>query len=243
MSQSPKKPEDIFPVITGDCKSVFGGELLSIILYGSGAGGDYQPGKSDLNFMITLTDTGIDSLENAMGMVKRWRKSSVALPLFVTRSYILDSLDSYPVEFINIKRRCQLVYGEDILANLSFDHKHIRLQIERELRGKLLHLREGWLETAGKPSEIRKLISISLTAFVSLFSALLYLKGIGIPDARRDVISAAADAFAFNASVFLDCDNVRRGSDHFSSTEIKTLFKNYLLTVGRLCNQIDRLEV
>jgi hypothetical protein len=243
MSKVPEKPEDIFPVITADLKAAFGDDLLSIILYGSGAGGDYLPGKSDLNFMITLTERGIESLENALGMVRKWRKSGVALPLFVTRSYISDSLDSYPVEFLNIKRRYKLVFGEDMVAHLTFGHKHIRLQIERELRGKLLHLREGWLNTEGKPRQIRELIGISLPAFISLFSALLYLKGIDIPDDTRAVISAAGDAFGFDASIFLNCEDVRRGTDHFSSDEIKTLFKNYLLLVGRLCDQIDRLEV
>jgi predicted nucleotidyltransferase len=243
MSKIPEKPEDIFPVVTADCKAAFGEDLLSIILYGSGAGGDYQPGKSDLNFMIILTDRGIESLDRAIDMVKRWQKSRVALPLVVTPSYILDSLDAYPIEFISIKRRYRLVYGKDLLASLEFDHRHIRLQIERELRGKLLHLREGWLETEGKTRKIRELIGISLTAFISLFGALLYMKGLEIPNEKRAIISAAGEAFEFNAAVFLDCENVRRGVDHFSSEELNTLFKNYLLTVGRLCDKIDRLDV
>jgi len=243
MAKIPKKPEDIFPVITADCKAAFGEELVSIILYGSGAGEDYRPGKSDLNFMITLTEQGIESLEGAMDMVKRWRKSGVALPLFFTPSYISGSLDAYPVEFLNIKRRYKVVYGEDMLAPISFDHKFVRLQIERELRGKLLHLRGGWLATEGKTRKIRELIGLSLTSFISLFSALLYLKGLEIPNNKRDVITAAGDAFGFNAHVFLNCEDVRRGADRFSAAEIKTLFQNYLLSVGRLCNQIDRLEV
>ena len=243
MSKIPKKPEDIFPVIIADCQAVFGDELLSIILYGSGAGTDYLPGKSDLNFMITLTEQGIESLENAMEIVKRWLKSAVALPLFFTPSYISGSLDSYPVEFLNIKHRYKLVYGEDMLAPLSFDNKYVRLQIERELRGKLLHLRTGWLATEGKPKKIRELIGLSLTSFISLFSALLYMKGIEIPNNKRDIITAAGDAFGFNAHVFLNCEDVRRGADHFSAAEIKTLFQNYLLSVGRLCKQIDRLEM
>lgn len=230
-------------MIIADCQAAFGDELLSIILYGSGAAGDYLPGKSDLNFMITLTERGIESLEKAIEMVSQWRRRAVAIPLFLTRSYISGSLDAYPVEFLNIRRRYRLVYGEDMLAPLSFDEKHIRLQIERELRGKIVHLREGWLATEGKTKKIRELIGISLGSFISLFGALLYLKGVEIPAEKRAVISAAGEAFGFNAAVFLDCENVRRGVDHFSSEELKTLFRNYLLTVGRLCDTIDRLDV
>jgi hypothetical protein len=242
MAKIPEKPEDIFPVITADLKAAFGDELLSVVLYGGGASGDYLPGKSSLNFMIILSERGIESLEKAIELVKKWRKSRVALPLFVTRSYISDSLDSYPVEFLNIKRRYKLVYGEDMIAHLTFSHEHIRLQLERELRGKLLHLREGWIETEGKTKKIRELIGISMTAFIALLSALLYLRGIAIPDEKRDIISSAGQAFGFDASIFLNCEDVRRKTDHFSSEEIRALFKNYLLFVGRLCDQIDRLK-
>jgi len=40
MSRIPKKPEEIFSEITGDYRKIFGEDLISIILYGSGAGGD-----------------------------------------------------------------------------------------------------------------------------------------------------------------------------------------------------------
>lgn len=243
MSIMQKKPDDVFRVITDDCKKIFGKDLISIILYGSGARADYIPKRSDLNFMIVLTEQGMASLDGIIDAVKRWQKYNVAIPLFITKSYIVDSLDSYPIEFLNIKRRYKIVYGEDQLVTLLFDSKHIRLQIERELRGKLLHLRSGWLETQDKAKNLRKLISVSLTAFVSLFSALLYMKRIEIPEGNNEVITAAGAALGFDVGVFLDCEKIHRGSDNFSSDEIKTVFRKYLKQVEQLCNQIDQLRI
>ncbi len=134
-------------------------DLISIILYGSGAGEDYLPGKSDLNFLITLTDSGIERLDLALETVARWRKRNVAIPLFMTRSYLTGSQDAYPIEFLNMKRHYVVVSGEDVLAGLAFDPRHIRLQLERELRGKLLHLRSGYLATEGSARKIRELIA------------------------------------------------------------------------------------
>lgn len=243
MSRIPKNPEETFSEITTDYRQVFGEELLSIILYGSGAGADYIPGKSDLNFLITLTDRGIEGLDSALETVGKWRKRNVAVPLFMTRSYLAGSLDAFPVEFLNMKRRYRVVSGEDVLEPLSFDPRHIRLQLERELRGKLLHLRSGYLATEGKTNRIRDLIGASLTAFVSLFSALLFLKNLEIPDGKRDIIAAAGKAFGFDTKVFLDCEEIRRKTDHFSSAEVKALFRDYLSGVGHLCERIDRLEI
>jgi hypothetical protein len=243
MAKIPKNPEEIFAEITGDYRKIFGEELLSIILYGSGAGEDYVPGKSDLNFLITLTDRGIEGLDRALETVGRWRKRNVAVPLFMTRSYLTGSQDAYPIEFLNMKRTYKVVAGEDLLAPLAFDPRHVRLQLERELRGKLLHLRSGYLQTDGKAGKIRGLIAASLTAFVSLFSALLYLKNLDIPKGKRDIIAAAVRTFGVDADVFLKCEEIRGKTDRFSSVEVQAVFRDYLREVGRLCEQIDHMDV
>jgi predicted nucleotidyltransferase len=238
-----KRPEDVFRIVADDCIKVFGEDLLSIILYGSGARADYNPKQSDLNLMIVLTDQGMTFLDRVMEAVKHWQRYHVAIPLFITKCYLVDSLDSYPIEFLNIKRRYKIIHGEDLLLGLSFDNNHIRLQIERELRGKLLHLRSGWLETQDNAKNLRKLIAVSLTAFVSLFSALLYIKKIEMPEGNNDIITAAGGAFGFDAGVFLDCEKIHRGGDHFSSDEIKAVFRKYLKQVEQLCQRIDRLRI
>lgn len=243
MARIPDNPEEIFSEINSDYREIFGDDLISIILYGSGAGEDYFPGKSDINFLITLTDRGIDRLEGAMKTVGRWQKRKVAIPLFMTRSFLVGSLDAYPVEFLNMKRNYRVVSGEDVLAPLVFDPLHIRLQIERELRGKLLHLRSGFLATEGKAGKIRDLIGASLTAFVSLFSALLSLKKLEIPRGKRDIITAAGAAFGFDAEVFLKCEEIRRKADRFTPSEVKEVFRTYLGAAGGLCDRIDRMDV
>jgi hypothetical protein len=243
MAKVPKNPAEIFAEITDDYRQIFGTDLISIILYGSGAGEDYLPGKSDLNFLITLTDSGIEKLDLALETVSRWRKRNVAIPLFMTRSYLMGAQDAYPIEFLNMKRQYIVVSGEDVLAGLAFGPSHIRLQLERELRGKLLHLRSGYLATGGSTRKIRELITLSLTAFVSLFSALLYLKNLDIPQGKRNVITAAGTAFGFDATVFLKCEEIRKKADRFSSSEVREIFRSYVKEVGRLCDQIEGMEV
>ncbi|MCX5819590.1 MAG: hypothetical protein NT047_06735 [Deltaproteobacteria bacterium] len=243
MAKIPKNPEEIFAEITGDYRKIFGEDLISIILYGSGAGEDYMPGKSDLNFLITLTDRGLEGLDRVLETVGRWRKRNVAIPLFMTREYLAGSQDAYPIKFLNMKRIYIVVMGEDVLAPLAFDPRNIRLQLERELRGKLLHLRSGYLATEGKTRKIRELIGASLTAFVSLFGALLYLKNLEIPKGKRDIITAGSGAFGVDTAVFLKCEEIRGRTDRFSSAEVQAVFRDYLREVGRLCEMIDRMDV
>ncbi len=240
MAQTPKKPEDVFAEITNDFRKVFGDDLVSIILYGSGAGDNYLPGKSDLNFLIVLSEQGIDNLDQAIDMVSKWKKKYVAIPLFMTKSYIKSSLDSYPIEFLNMQKKYIKVFGEDVLKELPFDPRFLRLQCEKELKGKILHLREGFLETEGKEKRIRNLIKISLTAFISIFKALLYLVEAEIPGDRREIIKSVAEKFGTNADVFLKCTDIKEDKGNFSSVEIKEIFKAYLTEVGKLSEIVDK---
>ena len=95
----------------------------------------------------------------------------------------------------------------------------------------------------GKPRKIRELIGASLTAFVSLFGALLYLKNLEIPKRKRDVIAAAGAAFGVDAAVFLKCEEIRGKTDRFSPAEVLAVFRDYLKEVNRLCEMIDRMDV
>jgi hypothetical protein len=142
-----------------------------------------------------------------------------------------------------MKRHYIVVFGADVLAELTFDRRHIRLQLERELRGKLINLRSGYLATGGKTRKIRELITLSLTAFLSLFSALLYLKNIEIPHGKREVITAAGQAFGIDVPLFLKCEEIRRKADRLSSIEVQAIFQAYMKEVNRLCDQIDQMEV
>ena len=242
MGKAPEKPADIFSQITEDYRNIFGDDLSSIILYGSGASGHYVPGKSDLNFLVILTDKGMGNLEKAMDAVARGRKSRVAVPIFMTSDYICSSLDAYPIEFLDMKLNHVLVYGEDILEGLEIHSGHLRLQVERELRGKLLHLRTRFLETEGKEKPIRELIRVSLTAFLSSFKALLYLLGHNIPRERRDIITAAAQAVGVDGAVFMKCIAIREGVDKFSRAELMDIFKDYVKVIDQLCQRVDEMK-
>jgi hypothetical protein len=230
-----KKPEEIFAEIIEDYKKIFKDDLISIILYGSGTGSDFHPGKSDLNFLVVLSEDAIDHLDRAIETVSRWRKKSVATPLFMTKSYIESSLDSYPLEFLNIKK--------NVLKEISLEDHYLRLQCEREIKGKLLLLREGFLETEGKQKRIKELIKASITAFISIFSGLLYLKGIEIPPTRREIIQFVAKEIPINQEIFMGCLDIKQDKKKFSSSEIKDIFKAYVMEIRKLWEVVDRMEI
>ena len=241
MAKIPDQPQEIFVPLTSDYLKIFGSELVSLIVYGSAAAGSYVKGKSDINLLVVLTEAGKDRLDAAFDKVKYWKKRGVATPLVMTRQFIETSLDSYPIEFLNMKNSHILVHGEDVLKDLVFKPADLRLQIEREIKGKIILLTQGYLETEGAARALRQLIRKSFTAFVSIFNALLFLKQGRAPQTRRETIKEVCNLFSLDTAVFERCSDIKEGKDKLAGKEIINIFKKYLREVEKIGNIVDGL--
>ncbi len=241
MAKAPKDPKDVFTEITEDYKDLFGEDLLSIILYGSAAGPGYRPGKSDLNFMIVLSEEGIEHLDRTFKTISKWRKRNVAVPLFLTRSYVETSLDVFPVEYLNFQRHHILVHGKDILMDLTFQPEHVRLQCEREIKGKLLLLREAYLETEGKGRALKEVIGRSIQAFIAIFGALLFLKEMEIPPEPRNILGLGCRTFGIDGVLFEKLLDIKQEKIKPDGRELNRLFGDYLREVRKLFKIVDTL--
>ena len=241
MAKIPKDPNEIYKEIIDDYKDLFGDDLISIILYGSATGRDYRPGKSDINFMIVLSEEGIENLDRALKTVAKWQKRKVAVPLFLTLHYVETSTDVFPIEYLNFQRNHMLVYGDDILEDLSFNPELIRIQCEREIKGKLLLLRESFLESAGKGRILKEVISQSIQAYLAIFDALLFLKDQEIPQEKRTIIKATCETFGMDKQLFEKLLDIKEQKIKLNDIEIISIFQEYLKEIRRLSKIVDEL--
>lgn len=241
MAKAPQKPEEIFPDFTHDYQEIYGTDLLSIILYGSGARGDYIPGRSDLNFLIILTEEGIKGLHRAFKVVAKWHRRRVATPLFMTQEYITTSLDTFPLELLNIKRDYKLVWGKNPLGKIRIRKRPLRLQLEREVKGKLLQLREAYLSSEGRGRNLVAVASQSLTTFLSIFQGILYLLEKETPHQRGAIIKAITAETGLAAEPFMQLLAVKEGKARHSVKKMKDLMESYIEEVRRLAFWVDKM--
>jgi hypothetical protein len=241
MAKTIKDPKEIFPEIIADYEGIYGSDLVSILLYGSATGKDYRPGKSDINFMIVLSEQGIEQPDRAFPVMKKWRKRNVAIPLFLTETYVATSMDVFPIEYLNFQRDYVPVFGKDILKDLSFDVEFIRLQCEREIKGKLLILREAYLESSGKGRALKDVIRNSIPALLAIFEALLYIKGQDIPKEKRTIVRNTCEAVDIDVGIFEKLLDIKEGKSKPGGSETGEIFKGYLVEMRKLSKLVDGL--
>ncbi len=223
-----------------DARRAFGDLLKALCLFGSAARSEWIRKRSDLNFLLVLEEKGSEELEKAFGLVKRWSKKGVAIPLILTEEDIRRSLDVFPLEFLDMKLFHVTLFGEDPLHDLEIDRGALRLQCEREAKGKLLLLEEAYIATAGREKHIRAVVQQSIKAFLAIFQGALWLLGKDIPIKRETLIIEASRDLGLRGDPFLWAYRLKTGGIKPRKDELIPRVREYIKEVKRLSDWIDR---
>jgi predicted nucleotidyltransferase len=229
-------PIDVATRAAADYQRCYGEGLVSVVVYGSAAGGDFDPVRSDVNLLVVIADATLPMLEKSAEVQKKWLKHRCTTPIFMDRAYIKQSLDSFPIEFLDMKGRRKVVMGEDVLADLQIDLRDLRLQVERELKGKRLRLMQQWLRVRGSPRLRRQLLDISLRDFAPVFRALLHLKNQSIPRSRGSVYAAVDEVYGLDGAPFRQAWEALQSSQ---SARIAAIFPAYSAALRTLAGIVD----
>lgn len=234
-----KAPEQVSVAFVEEMRAHWGADLSAVVLYGSAVRDDFVPGRSDLNFMVLVRDLEPLKLAGLQRSVRAWRREKIAAPIFIQTDMLPTSLDSYPLEFLTMKAAYKVLFGDDPLESLSFEREAVRLQCERELRGKLIHLRAELIESEGKADRLHGLIRASLPAFTAIFQGLLFVTGQPHERWGTDLVEAAKSFFDLDAELFHELGRVKRARRAPGRDDLRNLLAKYLREIERLTRWID----
>jgi Nucleotidyltransferase domain. len=229
-----ENPVEHANMAASEYKLLYGRDLVSVILYGSAIRGDFNPEKSDINLLVVLSSMDIGLICRSADIQAKYMRKRFSKPLFMDKEYIISSSDSYPMEFLDIKEHYRVLTGEDVLSTISPEKEHLRLQVERELKGKWLHLIDEYTSSYKNRKQLIRLSAVSLKALAPVFRMLLKLKNHEIPSGKRELLAALEKSYLLNGSPFQNIEKI--GNDD-SSLEKK--FTDYSRAVKSLIDSIE----
>ncbi len=233
----------IRPFIEEVSGSEHAGNLHSFHIVGSALTPDFDEKNSDINSVIVLNDMDLGFVEYLAPLGKRYRKKGVAAPLIMTPAYIDSSLDVFPIEFHDFRLIHETVFGEDIFAGLEIDAAHLRLQCEREVKTKLIGLRQGYISSLGDKRLLNDGLAESITGYIPLFRAILTLVGRDAPCGSLDTIKSLEDGTGIKTGIFEKMLKLRRKQISLSGTELTRSFEEYYEATEKVVRRIDELTV
>ncbi len=219
----------------------FGSGLVSLILYGSGARGDHD-GSSDLNVLCVLERLTPKELGQAEPIFRWWRGLDNPAPLLLSAEEVKTSTDCFAMEFHDIKEVHRILTGADVVADLAIDDTFYRGRVEFEVRSKQLRLRQKAAGVLSDAELLIKLMTESVSTFLTLGRHVLRLAGVEAPTQKREIAGAMEKAFRIEAGPFYTLLDLREGKSKARGLDAASLFAGYLQQIELLVATVDRLE-
>lgn len=198
-----------------DLKKKLGKNLLTVAEYG-------------VNGVIIVLDK-ID-----MDVMKKLKEVK-GTPLVMTKKAIKESLDVFPLEFLNIKLTHNIKHGDKFIDSLKISKKDVRRQLEFELRSKLIHLREGYIGIR-KYKDLKEMLQNSVPVLLPLCHGLLFVKGKEVPEDKQETFKAVKKAYKVDMDVML---RIMQQEKEFDSDEI---VKELMEMLEDLIEKVDKLK-
>lgn len=238
--------QELLNRLVAKLQQVYGERLISVVLYGSAADGDHHPKYSDINILCVLASITPRELAAAEELFHWWRGQGNPSPLLLTEREIATSTDCFAIEFLDMQRQQRVLYGKDVISALTIDQGQsaplYRAQVERDLRAKLLRLRQKAAGMISDQDLLRRLLADSVSTFCVLFRHALALHGVDVAPRKREIIERAAASFGIERQPFERLLDLREERCPPRQVEPRALLGPYLEGIATVIDAVDGLE-
>jgi predicted nucleotidyltransferase len=222
-------------------QAAFGERLVSAILYGSAAIGDWQQKTSDLNVLCVLDRITAAELAKSDAVFRWWREKGQRTPLLLTAEELRESTDCFAMEFHDMQQHRKVLHGSDVIVGLTIEDRFYRAEVEHELRSKQIRLRQKASELLPDRKRLLALLTDSISTFCVLGRHVLVLSG-QEPRWKKQEILAELEGLL--GSPFTNCAAIlamRQSGDAAASGDAVSLLDGYLKETDALVRFVDQL--
>ena len=227
--------------LTRALQDALGGDLVSLMLYGSVARGTQVAGRSDTNILLVLRQASAAALQRAAPALEAWARAGNPPPLIQSEADWRRSADVFPLEVEDIREAHRVLAGRDATTGVTTTRDHQRHELEREARGKLIRLRAEYTVAAHDGALLAELLARATATFLVLFRAALRLTGSAASSEPGALVRAAGAAAGFDPAPFGWALEARRKVPAPALKPRDPIAAGYLAAVERFVEWVDGL--
>lgn len=185
--------DDIAALAKG-IEQALGARLVAFMLYGSTARAPEHDRSRGGGNTLLVCDAIDEALFAALETpLRAWLRAGHEPPLIFSEQEWRRSGDAFAIEYEEIRDAHRLLAGRDPWHGITVRREDVRRQLESELRGKLVRLRQAYAAFREDGRRLSEIIAAGVPGLLTMFRTLLRLSGKPVPrDAAQLVREAAA---------------------------------------------------
>ncbi len=234
----PEPMRDVVEPFLRSADDAAGGPYAAV-LYGSLARGEYLPGRSDINLLVILPEIWPRLLDGLRSGLRAWHGHGFPPPLLFTGEEWARAHDVYQLELADILVAYRVLRGSDPVAGTRLQPELLRRSLERELRGKVLRLRQAYGTAAGEPGTLGATATASAGTMLVMLRGVLSMHGLPVPPTTPGLLEAVATRLG------LDVAPVGAVAAHRPDRRWECPapeFLSYLAAVTAVADHVDRFD-
>ncbi|GAB62430.1 MAG: hypothetical protein DWB56_10115 [Candidatus Jettenia sp.] len=243
LSNMPVEAQKVIEPFFQDILSHGKENIISVYVIGSAVTRDFHTKYSDINTLIVVKEIKISFFDFISTLGKRYGKKKIRAPFVMTLDYINRSLQEFPLEFLEMKLIHQRVYGDDVLKDIKIEKAHVRLECERELKGRLQNLCQGYIRAMGNKTVLTDLFVGSVSGYFPVFHGILFLYDHKPLKAKSDVLCALEKYLDIDTGIFTKLLEMKSNNIYPPVETLKVIFENLYHTLDTLARRIDEFKI
>jgi hypothetical protein len=227
------KYENMWKEFAGMIYDIMPNNIIQIVIY------DPQTEKGRI--AVIAEDASIPKLAILSPIIQKMLKKELHVPLIISKFFIETSRDSFPLEFFNIQSNYQNLYvKKDLIKELVFNKADVRLQMEREVKSKILLTRLSALENLEQIKNLYHLIDVSVHSLIPVMKGFMFLTNKEIPYHYKDLFKACEDLLHEDLHVFFQALSIHE--DNMMKDKLLDFFNNYTNKLMSLMYIIEKFD-
>lgn len=216
-------------------------KMISITVIGSAAAGDFLSGLSDLNLLVVFSELELKQIDDIAAKARKWCNRSKISPRFISKRNLMSSLRYFPIDFWTMQKTRIVIYGEDILKNITIQKEDLLWQLRHEIKGLRMRLKQQFWRTGDDVGSAKSALVADFNTVVYLSKILLYLKGASVPDTKDRVIELTKKEFNTDIKPDKTAMFIKLRSIKLKKSDIIQLYEEllkYIRTIDDIARQM-----
>lgn len=215
--------------------------IISIFVYGPVVQKDFDLKKSEINLGVVFRQLSFRQFKDSLYLIRAGIKKGIPAPLFLTLEHIKSSLDVFPLEFFQMQDNRILLYGEDLLSSIQINDEHLCLETEEQIKGKLIHIRQAYLEMGLEKKGIDVLLKGSLNSLIPVFRGVLKVAEFdkAPPKDKFEIVKALCEKFNLDKEVFISILKDEKDDHTILGKDAEEYLARYIEELQKLAQIVD----
>lgn len=188
----PKQAEQAVAQFIDAAKRAFDSDLVSIVLYGSGAEGKLRP-TSDVNMLVVLRQFDAARAELLREPMRVSHAMAKLSAMFVLENEVQAAADAFTVKFADMVVRHRVLYGSDPFSRVTISREATLRRLRQVLLNYELRLRERFVAVGLREEQLEKLIADAAGPLRSSAASLLRIEGRQVASAKAALKEIVAE--------------------------------------------------